>query len=121
MGQIPLAFQGHMLYTGPMRSGQIICNTRLTQAMLSYSKERREFFMMASDYGPGLRFSQIYADAVDVGVIVVGKTGKEVVYFLDHTERDLENDVKWWRFRPTNESVRNVPSARGTSVVIFND
>lgn len=77
--------------------------------------------MMASDFGPGLRFSQIYSDTADVGVVVVGRTGKEVVYYLAETKRDREGDVQYWQFLPISEHTRRIPECRGTSVVIFND
>ena len=66
-------------------------------------------------------FHQIYTDACDLGLTVVGKTGAEVDYFIDEEKRDAEGDLQVIILKPTPESLRRTPLARGTSVHVLND
>jgi hypothetical protein len=65
-------------------------------------------------------FHQIYTDAADEGITVIGKS-QEVDYVLIKVNRDEDGDLKFYELAPTLASIRKVPSAARTKVVIFND
>jgi hypothetical protein len=70
-----------------------------------------------SDFGPEFRMGQVYDDACDAGITVVSeRTGKSVVFGIEHTERDRENDVLWWDLEPADLRERT-----GVRVRLFND
>lgn len=86
-----------------------------------YQADTKKLVAEASDFGPGgFRLWQIYPDACDEGIAVRGKSGAIVIYALSHVDQK-DGDLRAWEFEPISESLRAVPSAKGTSVVIFND
>jgi hypothetical protein len=68
----------------------------------------------------GIRgFEQIYPDACDEGVTVVGNH-HEVAFYVE--DADMNGDeIGGWRLRPTPESVRRVPEVRDVRMLIIND
>jgi hypothetical protein len=64
-------------------------------------------------------FGQVFDDSCDEGMTLVGKTGEEVVFCVDRTERDAEGDILFWILRPAvSLGRRQVPSC---TVQLFND
>jgi hypothetical protein len=70
----------------------------------------------ASDFGPeGLPWGRVYDDACDVGFTVVSnKSGKCVVFALNHTEIN-DGDIQFWEF------VSVTPNNKGIKIKVFND
>lgn len=70
-------------------------------------------------------WGQVYDDAADEGFTLVShRTGVEVVYYLDHEEysgQGEDREIAGWRFYPTEESKRQYPQCRNTSVLVIND
>lgn len=72
----------------------------------------------ASDLARNNFFGQIWDDAADVGFVVKSHvTGKEVVFYLDTVERDADNDIRWWTFKPYNPEDRY----KDLVITIWND
>lgn len=70
-----------------------------------------------SDFGRGFAFERVYDDACDEGLTVVSHhTGREVVYGVEHVERDPEGDLLFWKLRPASPRERDLPT-----ITIFND
>lgn len=62
-------------------------------------------------------FGQVYDDACDEGMTLIShRTGVEIVFAVEHVERDRDGDIAYWDLRP----VRSKEWAAGT-VRIFND
>lgn len=62
-------------------------------------------------------FGQVYDDACDEGMTLVShRTGREVVYGVEHVERDREGDLMFWDLRPAKRADAGLPTVR-----IFND
>ena len=83
------------------------------------------FISEASDLGNN-HLQKLYDDSCDVGLVIRSeKTQKSVTYYLDHIEYHrldkLTMDATSWEYRPTTESIREVPECKGTSVTVFND
>jgi hypothetical protein len=75
-----------------------------------------------SDFGKNFRFEQIYPDACDQGVLVVSeKTGKVAKYAVERELIDGEGELQGWQLAPTRETVRQLPSLAGKSLMIYND
>ena len=91
---------------------------------LYYSKESKRFSCDASnlcDIGTSL-FHRIYPDACDLGLTIISaRTGVPVDYYVDEYKQDSDGDIWGWELKPTPESIRKVPSAYQTSLLIFND
>ena len=69
-------------------------------------------------------FGQVYDDACDEGLTLVSaRTGQEVVFVVDHVERDADGDVRFWLLRPVGRSERplNQPTIFQTKIRLFND
>lgn len=83
--------------------------------------ERRTFIAEMSELPEHFRFEQVYPDACDAGFHMLShRTGQEIVFVMSATDMSGE-DIAGWRFVPTRESLRRVPSAAGVSVLIIND
>lgn len=93
----------HMILTPPAT------NTR----QLTWVPKNREYVgEMSSTNG----FGRVYDDACDEGMTLVSSgTGATLVFVVDHTERDVEGDVKFWLLRPVD------PRLDAFTVRIFND
>lgn len=88
----------------------------------SYEAANRTFTAEASALAGGSRspFGRVYPDACDEGLVIRGR-GAEIAYAVTEVKRDNDNDLMYWKLTPTPESLRRVPAARGTSVVVLND
>jgi hypothetical protein len=61
-------------------------------------------------------FGRVYDDACDVGLTIFNaRSGREVVFAVDHTERDGEGDVRYWTLRPAGRAPVQM------TVQLFND
>lgn len=81
---------------------------------LTWDSQHQEYVgEISSTYG----FGQVYTDACDEGLTLVSaKTGHEVVFVVEHEERDdLENEILFWVLRPATKIDRHV------RVRLFND
>jgi hypothetical protein len=96
-----------------------VATNRLHVRQMTWLPGTRTFSAELSEVR-GFEPAQIYRDAADVGLVLEGRTGKEVTYAFAREDRFGEQ-VMGWRFVPTPESLRAVPRARGTSVLIIND
>ncbi len=66
-------------------------------------------------------FEQIYDDACDVGFYLVSeKTGEKILYSLYYTQRNEENEVESWLFKPCRFDKKHMHLAN-MKVVVFND
>ena len=65
-------------------------------------------------------FRQIYPDACDPGLTVVGKQDT-VDFVVDRTVTDKEGELKYYELIPTKASIRRVPTARSVRITLFND
>jgi hypothetical protein len=91
---------------------------------LTYSKESKRFSCEASNLNGncGSLFHRIYPDACDAGLTIISaRTGIPVDYYVDEYKLDSDGEIWGWDLKPTPESIRKVPSASGTSLLIFND
>jgi hypothetical protein len=87
----------------------------VTTRDMTWSASSRTFIAVASDIGA--RFGRVYADAADEGLTLEGATGRRVVFVVNETERDRENDIMSWTLVPANLTDR----AMNVTVRIFND
>ena len=87
---------------------EIVSSDRFT-----WVRESRVFVAEASDF-KGLRIARGFT-------MVSSKTGKFVDFELDCVNRDLENEVTGWTYRPTQLSIAALPSLAGVRCEIFND
>lgn len=70
----------------------------------------------------GLRFIQAYPDACDIGIDIVSHvTGKESRWVQVQESRNDDGDITDWKFVPTADTIRKIPSLRNWKVVVFND
>jgi hypothetical protein len=53
--------------------------------------------------------------------MVSDKTGKQVVFVEEDEVRDVDNDILYWLFVPTKNSIRQNPELMGVTVLLFND
>ncbi len=76
-----------------------------------------------SDLGPNFRLQQVYADACDVGfVLVSARTGKELTMVQCDTISDSDGEVKGWGFEPTRKSIRQIGQhVAHLRVILYND
>lgn len=77
-----------------------------------WERQTHEFVgEISSTHGLG----RVYNDACDEGLTLVSEwTGREMVFAVDHTERDAEGDVRWWLLKPVDRSI-------WATVRLFND
>jgi hypothetical protein len=96
----------------------------IEQFTISRSTTKNMCYLVAerSDFGPiGTTIChQLYPDAADIGITVVGKTGS-VDYYVHKDHFDEESDLISTSLLPTPESLRKVPGAKNTEVILFND
>lgn len=67
-----------------------------------------------------LPFGRIYTDACDVGCTIIGNRST-ARFYLSEEQRDSDNDIVAWEFKPTPETERSQPALRGWRVIIVND
>lgn len=72
--------------------------TPVSTDKFTYNASERSFFAELSDLQ--INFSRVYDDAVDEGFTMVSaRTGKEIVFVVEHIEFDPEGDLRWWTLR----------------------
>jgi len=101
---------------------QAIAN-RINSNMFSYGAKTRTFFADQSQLSHANKnaFDQLWHDEGGEGFVMVSdRTGREVPFVLDHTEREADGDVRMWRFVPHQHVVWQDEKLRGVSVIIFN-
>lgn len=66
-----------------------------------YSAEHRQFVgEISSTNGLG----RVYDDACDEGLTLVSaRTGVEVTFVVDHTERSADGELMWWLLKPVGK------------------
>ena len=83
-------------------------------------RQTRTFTAEASDLGYRAGespFGRVYPDACDEGLTVISdRSGREVVFAIDHEERDADGDLLWWVLEPVEGE-----GLAGYRVQIFND
>ena len=85
------------IYKLPAYSTQSL--TRSSGNLMENGKSYVLFVCEASDLtrGGSLSFGRLYDDACDVGLVLIShKTGLAHSFYLAATERDMDNDVRWW-------------------------
>lgn len=70
-----------------------------------------------SDLGREFRFGRVWDDACDVGLTIVStRTGRQVVFAIEHEERDREGELLWIDLLPANRADRGTARVR-----LYND
>lgn len=89
----------------------------------TYHRETSTLVIEASDIcrAGEQMFMQIYPDACDEGLILIGKTGREYRYVVIEHRRDTEGDSQFWTLAPTALTARQFPECCGIKLQIFND
>lgn len=73
---------------------------RVSTKRFTYNAVTNTFTAEASDLGSNFRLGRVYDDACDMGfTLMSARTGKEVVFYLSHTERDREGELLYDEFR----------------------
>lgn len=101
-----------------------ICSVRFPSDLFTvvgteFVQEKSTLQANASD---NCAFGQVYDDACDVGFVVVSKkSGNHAVFVHSHTERDREGEIVAWKFIPTQNTLRRLPSMTGWKAIVLND
>jgi len=67
-------------------------------------------------------FVKLYNDAEDVGLILFNPATRETTWwYVSHTEKDPEGDIRWWNLLPTKETIKVSPKTSKYKLTIFND
>jgi hypothetical protein len=89
-----------------------------------YSAIENTFSAEASDLAPisshnGSLFGRVYDDACDEGLTLVSaRTGREIVFVVEHVERDREGELLFWELLPADLGVRH---STGFKLRVYND
>jgi len=101
-----------------------IANTQFESKQFDWHADTQTFVEEISTLSQGGKvrvFSQVYDDACDEGFVMISsKTGQRVVYVVDGHDMN-DGDIMGWKLIPTRDSIRRVPSCKGTKVLIIND
>jgi len=100
--------------------------SRIRSSLFTYSVASKSFSTeistLSANVPNGRVFHQVYPDACDQGLTLISDlTGKAVDYAVDRYIYGPEGELDAWKLVPTRESIRKVPSVKGTSMTIFND
>jgi hypothetical protein len=99
---------------GAETMNNLLTPTRVNGDKFAWSKNRG--VTEISTLGPDFDFSRVWNDACDEGLTIVShKTGREIVFAINNTRRDADNDVVAWELTSVS------PKFHGISLVIFND
>lgn len=101
---LPLLRFDHSQFTRSREGGKLILSTEVSNLA----------------HVDGSPMQRVYADACDVGLIVVGAQ-HEVTYILFETHVNNEGELTHWTLAPSRESIDRVPACKHTLVVLFND
>lgn len=97
--------------------------TRINSRSFGYSTMTRTFHAEIAELEHARldAFDQLWADEGTKGFVMVSaKTGEEVPFVLDHTEREADGDTMAWRFVPHWHAVSRNQELRGVSAIIYN-
>jgi hypothetical protein len=79
---------------------------RVSTNSFQWDADRRMFSTEISDLGREFNFGQVYDDACDEGLTLIGaRTGEAVTCTVTHVERDREGDLLYWGSAPAREQV----------------
>ena len=85
--------------------------TPVSTDRFSYDPATRSFSAEISELR--INFGRVYDDAVDEGFTMVStKTGREIVFVVEHVEYDPEGDLRWWTLRSLTDNF---------TATVFND
>lgn len=88
----------------------------VSTAQFTWDRAHRMLVTEISNFGHGFDFGRVYDDACDEGVTLVSEhTGRQVVFAVNHIERDREGDLLYWDLIPASHADCNC------TVRIFND
>lgn len=101
----------------PNVSGERVRSSEFTWSSLTLS-----FVAEVSSLDAAKLFRRIFADAADLGFVLVSETtGNEALFTLDESATEKRGgETVAWVFRPTEDSLRRTPSLRGVRVVCLN-
>lgn len=97
--------------------------SRITSSAFGYNKSAKRFSADMSEICQGGidPLDQLYHDESTKGFVMVSaKTGDQAEFWLYHTEREADGDLRYWVFKPSAMTcIRNKDMANVT-VTIFN-
>tara|TARA_B100000508_G_scaffold123322_1_gene105927 strand:- start:4229 stop:4531 length:303 start_codon:yes stop_codon:yes gene_type:complete len=86
---------------------------------MTWYKEEQKLVVIESDVRGQGAPCRIYNDACDEGVWVKGRTGKEILFVLEKTNYNDEQELTHWDF--VAQCRENPESLRHLRMVVFND
>lgn len=98
----------------------MIIGNKISTRQFFFDKEDGMFTQEISSLGTlaGNLMGQLWDDACDQGFVLVShRTGEEIPFYLDVTERDREGDIQCWNFKSASKD----PDMRYLTVSVFND
>jgi hypothetical protein len=97
--------------------------TQISSAKFTYSKKSKSFVADMSEISHGgyNPLGRLYDDEGTQGFVMIShKTHATVEFFLDHTEREADGDIRFWLFKPTQQAVEYNSDLKGVKVMIVN-
>jgi hypothetical protein len=93
----------------------LLTPTRTSYSQFTWCPDGRNFVAEMSEING---FGRVYDDSCDEGLTIVGKTGREVVFVVEHVEVDrAENEILFWELSAVKPADREL----GVGVTIYND
>lgn len=90
--------------------------TPVSTRQFSFDQTTQTFTAEVSDLGRDFRFGRVYDDACDAGLTLVSaRSGSQIVFCVEHEERDSEGDLLYWVLRPVSRQYRHL------TVRLYND
>lgn len=105
-----------------MRKSQAI-GTRIGSELFDFGSRSKTLFVDHSQLkSAGLdAFGQLYGDEGTQGFVMVShRTGSEVPFELDFTNREADGSTVAWRFKPGPHAVAMDSRLVGVSAIVFN-
>jgi hypothetical protein len=95
-----------------MEETKILKPNPISTTQFTWDKASKTFIgEISSTHG----FGRVYNDSADEGLTLVSQwTGREMVFVVEHTERDQDGDVQFWLLKPVDRSL-------WATVKLFND
>ncbi|WP_407303456.1 hypothetical protein [Acinetobacter sp.] len=100
-----------------------VIGSKISSARFTYTKRTNSFVTDMSEisHSGADPLGQLYDDAADQGFVMIShKTHEAVEFYLDHTEREADGDIRYWLFKPTAAAVRKNPKLADAKVMIVN-
>jgi hypothetical protein len=88
---------------------------------LTWLPAERKFVAEISDTNG---FGRVWDDSCDLGLTIVGKTGREVVFVIWADHRDAEGELTHWELRPAVGQRPHpglIDQLVGVTLTLFND